>query len=110
MKDPFHDPVRFEELVQFIERDMRMSHENNSLPRNGRSCGLHFCATDPGIAGVKRLLLPFLLATMACLWAAPIPPEETKNHIGEDASVRGPFMEKLFAPLTIILSAILLAK
>ena len=42
------------------------------------------------IAIVKALLLPvLLLATMVCCWAKPIPPEEAKNHIGENASVRG---------------------
>ena len=35
------------------------------------------------------LLLPFLLATIVCCQAAPILPEEAKNQIGEDASVRG---------------------
>jgi hypothetical protein len=39
---------------------------------------------------VKVLLLPvLLLATMVCCWAEPIPPEDAKNHIGENASVRG---------------------
>ena len=38
---------------------------------------------------MKPLLLPFLLATIVCCQAAPILPEEAKNHIGEDASVRG---------------------
>jgi len=42
------------------------------------------------IAIVKALPLPvLLLATMVCCWAEPIPPEEAKNHIGENASVRG---------------------
>ena len=35
------------------------------------------------------LLLPFLLATIVCCQAAPILVEEAKDHIGEDASVRG---------------------
>ena len=35
------------------------------------------------------LLLPFLLATIVCCQAETILPEEAKNHIGEDASVRG---------------------
>ena len=35
------------------------------------------------------LLLAFLPATIVCCQAAPILPEEAKNHIGEDASVRG---------------------
>jgi hypothetical protein len=35
------------------------------------------------------LLLPFLLATIVCCQAEPILPEEAKDHIGEDASVRG---------------------
>ena len=36
-----------------------------------------------------RLLVPFLLATIVCCQAAPILEEEAKDHIGEDASVRG---------------------
>ena len=35
------------------------------------------------------LLFPFLLATSVCCQAEPILPEEAKNHISEDASVRG---------------------
>jgi hypothetical protein len=38
---------------------------------------------------MKPLLLPFLLATVAYCGAAPILPEEAKNHVGENASVRG---------------------
>jgi hypothetical protein len=41
------------------------------------------------LATVKPLLLPFLLATIVYCQAEPILPEEAKNHIGEDASVRG---------------------
>jgi hypothetical protein len=37
----------------------------------------------------KPLLLPILLPTIACCRAAPILPEEAKDHIGENASVRG---------------------
>jgi hypothetical protein len=35
------------------------------------------------------LLLPFFLATLVCSQAAPILVEEAKDHIGENASVRG---------------------
>src|SRR4029077_9194216 len=35
------------------------------------------------------LLLPFLLDTIVCCQAEPILTEEAKNHIGENASVRG---------------------
>jgi hypothetical protein len=38
---------------------------------------------------VKAILLPMLLVTMACRRADPILPEEAKDHIGEDVSVRG---------------------
>ena len=38
---------------------------------------------------MKNILLPFLLATALCCQAAPIIPEEAKDHIGETASVRG---------------------
>jgi hypothetical protein len=38
---------------------------------------------------MKPLLLPILLATIACCGAAPILPEEAKDHIGEHSSVRG---------------------
>ena len=38
---------------------------------------------------MKNVLLPFLLATIVCCQAEPILIEEAKNHIGEDASVRG---------------------
>ena len=41
------------------------------------------------MTAAKPLLLPILLATMACCSAAPILPEEAKDHIGENASVRG---------------------
>ena len=51
--------------------------------------GLPFRAAGPRMATVKPLLLPMLLVTMACCRAAPILPEETKDHIGETASVRG---------------------
>ena len=49
-----------------------------------------FGVADPRIAIVKALLLPFfLLAAMVSGWTAPIAPEEAKDHIGEDVSVRG---------------------
>ena len=38
---------------------------------------------------MKNVLFPFLLATIVCCQAEPILTEEAKNHIGEDASVRG---------------------
>jgi hypothetical protein len=38
---------------------------------------------------MKNVLLPFLLATILCCQAAPILVEEAKDHIGENASVRG---------------------
>jgi hypothetical protein len=38
---------------------------------------------------VKQLLLPIILLATAYCQAAPILPEEAKNHIGEPASVRG---------------------
>ena len=38
---------------------------------------------------VKQLLLPILLLTAIYCQAAPILPEEAKNHVGEDVSVRG---------------------
>lgn len=38
---------------------------------------------------VKQMLLPLLLLTVAWGRAAPILPEEAKDHIGENASVRG---------------------
>ena len=38
---------------------------------------------------MKPLLLPFLLATIVRCQAEPILIEEAKNHIGENASVRG---------------------
>jgi hypothetical protein len=42
------------------------------------------------IAIVKALLPPvLLLAAMVCGWAAPISPEEAKDHIGKDVRVRG---------------------
>jgi hypothetical protein len=41
------------------------------------------------MARVKPLLLPLLLVSVACCHAAPILPEEAKDHIGENASVRG---------------------
>ena len=38
---------------------------------------------------MKQLLLPILLLTAIYCQAAPILPEEAKNHIGEDVSVSG---------------------
>jgi len=38
---------------------------------------------------VKQMLLPLLLLTVAWGRAAPILPEEAKDHIAENASVRG---------------------
>jgi hypothetical protein len=38
---------------------------------------------------VKHLLLPIVLLATAYCQAAPILPEEAKNYVGEDASVRG---------------------
>jgi hypothetical protein len=38
---------------------------------------------------VKSLLLFILLVTPICSNAEPILPEQARNHIGEDASVRG---------------------
>jgi len=38
---------------------------------------------------MKQLLLPIVLLATAYCQAAPILPEEAKNHIGEDVSVRG---------------------
>ena len=38
---------------------------------------------------MKQLLLPVILLTTAYCQAAPILPEEAKNHIGETVGVRG---------------------
>ena len=38
---------------------------------------------------MKQFLLPIPLLTAIYCQAAPILPEEAKNHIGEDVSVRG---------------------
>ena len=38
---------------------------------------------------MKQLLLAFLLITVAYCQAAPILPEEAKNHVDENISVRG---------------------
>jgi hypothetical protein len=38
---------------------------------------------------MNLLLLSILLVAGACCQAAPILPEEAKNHIGQDVSVRG---------------------
>ena len=38
---------------------------------------------------MKQLLFPFILFAAAYCQAAPILPEEAKNHAGENASVRG---------------------
>jgi hypothetical protein len=35
------------------------------------------------------LSILFFLASVVCCWAETVPPEEAKNHIGENASVRG---------------------
>jgi hypothetical protein len=39
--------------------------------------------------GMKPLLMALLLIPVAYCHAAPILPEEAKNHVGENASVRG---------------------
>jgi hypothetical protein len=41
------------------------------------------------MAPVKQLLLPIILLATAYCQAAPILPEEARNHIGESVSVRG---------------------
>jgi hypothetical protein len=41
------------------------------------------------VGQVKHLLLPILLLTAIYCQAAPILPEEAKNHVGETVSVRG---------------------
>jgi hypothetical protein len=38
---------------------------------------------------MKPLLVAILLATVAYCGAAPILPEEAKNHVGENSNVRG---------------------
>ena len=38
---------------------------------------------------MKQLLLPFILLAAAYCQAAPILPEEAKEHVGENVSVRG---------------------
>jgi hypothetical protein len=48
-----------------------------------------FAADRHEVGQVKHLLLPILLLTAIYCQAAPILPEEAKNHVGETVSVRG---------------------